>query len=84
MDDTPVPLPLPILRCEHGLEAHMKQSSHLSMAARAYYCHRYTVVSIQLFSLIEVFIFSPLDCFDVIKIIINFVEAGLVQVLPVD
>jgi hypothetical protein len=46
MDDTPVPSPLPILRCEHSIEAHVKQSRHLSTAARAYYYCRYTVVSI--------------------------------------
>jgi hypothetical protein len=46
MDDAPVPLPLPVLRCEHGIEAHVKQSSHPSMTAHAYYYCRYTVVSI--------------------------------------
>jgi hypothetical protein len=46
MEDDPVPLPRPVLRCEHGEEAHVKQSKHLSMVARAYYCCRYTVVSI--------------------------------------
>jgi hypothetical protein len=25
MDDAPVPLPLPVLRCEHGVEAPVKQ-----------------------------------------------------------
>jgi hypothetical protein len=39
MDDAPVLLPLPILRCERGLEAHVKQSRHLSTAAHAYYCY---------------------------------------------
>jgi hypothetical protein len=74
MDDAPVPPPLHILRCEHSLEAHVKQSRHPSTPARAYYCCRYTVVNIQLFSLIEVFIYSPLDYFNVIEIIINFTE----------
>jgi hypothetical protein len=46
MDDAPVPPPLPVLRYEHGVEAHVKQSRHLSMAARAYYCCCHTVVSI--------------------------------------
>jgi hypothetical protein len=46
MDDAPVPPPLPVLRCEHGLKAHVKQSRHLSTVARAYNCCRYTVVSI--------------------------------------
>jgi hypothetical protein len=45
MDDAPVPPPLPILRCEHGVEAHVKQSRHPLTAASAYYCCRYTVVS---------------------------------------
>jgi hypothetical protein len=35
-------------------------------------------------SLIEVFIFWPPDYFTMIEIIINFTEAGSVQVLPVD
>jgi hypothetical protein len=76
MDDAPVPPSLPVLRCEHGVEAYVKQSRHPSTAPRVYYCCRYTVMSIQLFSLIEVFIFSPLDCFNVIEIIMNFTEAG--------
>jgi hypothetical protein len=46
MDDAPIPRPLPVSRCEHGVKAHVKQSSHSSTAARAYYCCRYTVVSI--------------------------------------
>jgi hypothetical protein len=57
MDDAPVPPPLPIPRCEHGIEVHVKQSRHLSTAARAYYYCCYMVVSIYLISLIEVFIF---------------------------
>jgi hypothetical protein len=84
MDDAPVPPHLLVSRCEHGLEAHVKQSRNPSMTVHAYYCCRYTVVSIQLFSEIEVFIFSPVDCFNVIEIIINFLEAWYVQVLPVD
>jgi hypothetical protein len=48
-----------------------------------------TVVDIRLwvfnfFSWFEVFIFSPLDCFNVIEISINFVKVGPVQVLPTD
>jgi hypothetical protein len=46
MNDASVPPPLSVLRCEHGVEAHVKQSRHPSMAARAYYCCRYMVVSI--------------------------------------
>jgi hypothetical protein len=46
MDDTPVPPPLLVLRFEHGVEAHVKQTRHPSMAAHTYYCHRYTLVSI--------------------------------------
>jgi hypothetical protein len=46
MDDALVPLLLPILRCEHDLEAHVKQYRHLSTTARAYYYCRYTIVSI--------------------------------------
>jgi hypothetical protein len=46
MDDTLIPPPLSVLRCEHGLEAHVKQSRHPSTTARAYYCCRYMVVSI--------------------------------------
>jgi hypothetical protein len=46
MDDAPVPPPLSILRCEHSVETHVKQSRHPSMAARAYYFCRYTLVSI--------------------------------------
>jgi hypothetical protein len=38
--------PLPVPRCEHGLEAHVKQSRHSSTTAHAYYCRCYTVVSI--------------------------------------
>jgi hypothetical protein len=38
--------PFPLLRYEHGVEVHVKQSRHLSTAARAYYCCRYTLVSI--------------------------------------
>jgi hypothetical protein len=84
MDDALIPPPLPVPRCEHGLEAHVKQSRHTSTVARAYYCCRYTIVSIKFFSLIKVFIFSPLDCFNVIEISINFVEVESVQVLPMD
>jgi hypothetical protein len=46
MDDAFIPPPLPVLRCEHGVEANVKQSRHPSTAARAYYCCRYTLVSI--------------------------------------
>jgi hypothetical protein len=46
MEDAHVPPPRPVLRCEHGEEAHVKQSRHPSTAARAYYSCRYTVVSI--------------------------------------
>jgi hypothetical protein len=46
MEDAPVPPPRPIPRCEHDEEAHVKQSRHPSTIARAYYCCRYTVVSI--------------------------------------
>jgi hypothetical protein len=84
MEDAPVRTPPPILRCEHGEEAHVKQSRHPSMAARAYYCCLYTVVSIYFFSLIEVFIFLPPNCFNVIQISINFAKVGPLQVLPVD
>jgi hypothetical protein len=28
MDDAPIPSPLPVLRCEHDVEAHVKQSRH--------------------------------------------------------
>jgi hypothetical protein len=38
MDDAPIPPPLLIPRCEHGVEAHVKQSKHLLTVARAYYC----------------------------------------------
>jgi hypothetical protein len=46
MEDAPVPPPRPISRCDHGEEAHVKQSRYLLMTTRAYYCCRYTVVSI--------------------------------------
>jgi hypothetical protein len=46
MDDAPITLSLPVLRYEHGLEAHVKQSRHMSTAAHTYYCCRYTIVSI--------------------------------------
>jgi hypothetical protein len=36
----------PVLRCEHSEEAHVKQSRYPSMTDRAYYCCRYTVMSI--------------------------------------
>jgi hypothetical protein len=46
MEDALVPPPRPVLKCEHGEEAHVKQSRYLSMTAHAYYFCRYTVVSI--------------------------------------
>jgi hypothetical protein len=46
MEDASVPPPRPIPRCDHVEEAHMKQSRYLMIAARAYYCCRYTVVTI--------------------------------------
>jgi hypothetical protein len=36
---------LPIMRCEHRKEAHVKQSRHLSTTAHAYYCYPYKSVS---------------------------------------
>jgi hypothetical protein len=41
-----VPPPFPIPRCDHGEETHVKQSRHLTMATRAYYCCCYKSVSI--------------------------------------
>jgi hypothetical protein len=38
--------PFSVPRCEHGVESHVKQFRHPSMAAHAYYYCRYTVVSI--------------------------------------
>jgi hypothetical protein len=76
MEDAPVPPPHPVLRCDHDEEAHVKQSRYPSMIARAYYCCHYTVVSIQFFSSIQLFIFSPLDCVNVIERSINFAESG--------
>jgi hypothetical protein len=46
MDDAHVPPPLPRPRYEHGVEADVKQSRHLSTVAHAYYCCHYTLVSI--------------------------------------
>jgi hypothetical protein len=43
--DAPVPPHLPILRCEHHKEAHIKQSRHPSTIARGYYYCPYTSVS---------------------------------------
>jgi len=37
-DDALVPPPLPIPKCDHDEEAHVKQSRHPSTASRAYYC----------------------------------------------
>jgi hypothetical protein len=81
MEEAPVPPPRSVPRCDHGEEAHVKQSRYLSMAFRAYYCCRCTVVSIYFFYSIRLFIFSPLDCVNVIVRSINF---RLVQFLPVD
>jgi hypothetical protein len=46
MEDAHVPPPHPVSRCEYGEEAHVKQSRPLSTVAHAYYCCRYTVVSV--------------------------------------
>jgi hypothetical protein len=43
--DAPVPSHLPILRCEHRKEAHVKQSRHPRTVGRAYYCYPYKSVS---------------------------------------
>jgi hypothetical protein len=84
IEDAPIPLPRLVLRCDHGEEAHVKQYRYPSMSARAYYCCRYTVVSIDFFFSIQLFIFSPLSCVNVIEISINFVESRPVQFFPVD
>jgi hypothetical protein len=84
VEDAPVPPPRPILRCDHGEEAQMKQSRYPSTAARAYYYCHYTIVSIYFFASIRLFIFSPLDCVNVIERSINFIESGSVQFLSVD
>jgi hypothetical protein len=84
MEDAPVSSPRPVLRCDHDEEAHVKQSRYTSMATRAYYCSRYTVVSIYFFSSIQLFIFSPLYCVNVIERSINFAESGPMQFFPVD
>jgi hypothetical protein len=50
MEDTPVPPPRPILRCDHGEETHVKQFR--------YPYDRYTIVSIYFFhfnSIISIF-----------------------------
>jgi hypothetical protein len=39
--DAPVSPHLPIPRCEHSKEAHIRQSRHPSSSARAYYCCPY-------------------------------------------
>jgi hypothetical protein len=46
MEDAPVPLPRPILRCDHDEEAHVKKSRYLMTTVHAYYCCRYMIVSI--------------------------------------
>jgi hypothetical protein len=43
--DAPVPPHLPIPRCEHHKEAHVKQSRHLSTVTRGYYYFPYKSVS---------------------------------------
>jgi hypothetical protein len=60
--NTHVPPPRPALRCDYSEEAHVKQSRHPTMAARAYYCCRYKIVSIKFFSWIGLFLFSALCC----------------------
>jgi hypothetical protein len=76
MEDAPLPPPRPVLRCDHGEQANVKQSRYLSTTAHAYYCFLYTVVSIYFFSLIQLCI--QLDCVIVIERSINFAEAGTV------
>jgi hypothetical protein len=69
MKDALVPPPRPVLRCDHGEEAYVKQSRYLSTAARAY-----SGEYLFFFFSIRLFIFSPLDCVNVIETSINFAE----------
>jgi hypothetical protein len=62
LEDAPDPPACPILRCDHGKEAHLKQSRYLTTAAHAYYFCCYKIVSIKIFSSIQLFQFSPLPC----------------------
>jgi hypothetical protein len=52
----------------------VKQSRYTSMTTRAYYRCHYTVVIIYFFFSFQLFIFSLLDCVNVIVRSINFVE----------
>jgi hypothetical protein len=60
MVDVLVPPSRPILRCDHGEEAHVNQSRYLTMVTRAFYCYRYTIVSI--FFLNSIISILPLYC----------------------
>jgi hypothetical protein len=51
LEEAPVPSPRPFMRCDHGEEDHVNQSRYLMMAARAYYCCPYKIVSINYSSL---------------------------------
>jgi hypothetical protein len=44
--DVPVSPHFLVSRCDNGEEAHVKQSIHLTAAARAYYCCHYKSVNI--------------------------------------
>jgi hypothetical protein len=76
MEDTPVPPPHPILRCDHGEETHVKQFR--------YPYDRYTIVSIYFFSLQFDYFYFHHSLVNVIERRINFAEVGPVQFLSVD
>jgi hypothetical protein len=82
MEDALVPLPCPILRCDHSEEAHVQQTRYPLTTTHVYYCCHYTVWVFNCLSLI--WLCMPLDCVIVIERNINFVEAGAVQFLSVD
>jgi hypothetical protein len=65
MVDALVPPSRPILRCDHGEEAHVNQSRYPTMVTRAFYCYRYMIVSI---------FFLEFDYFYFYHSIVNVIE----------